>query len=336
MPKVSIIIPVYNGEKYIKKTLSSVFNQSFKGFEVITIDDGSQDKTKEILKTYGKKIRYIHQKNKGTAAARNTGIKAAKGKYIAFLDQDDLWLPQKLAEQVKILDKKPKVGLVFCGSFLLNEGRLIGFFHSILGINSAISAKDIFNQLVKENFIPTLTVLLRKEAFDKLGFLKEDFVGTDDHEMWLRVAEYGYRFEAVRKNLAIYRIHPEAQSRKFKNMYQNTAKIYDQLLKRPDFSRTEKRKIRQAKKRIYLNYKKGYHWAKSNELLRKGKYSAARQLFLKGFKYNRKSPKAIFNFVLYFLSPWLLGKIYSCFTAIKGVFCGFLLSLQGVSLKDYA
>lgn len=336
MPKVSIVIPVYNGEKYIKKTLSSVFNQSFKDFEVITIDDGSQDKTKKILKTYGKKIRYIYQENKGTAAARNTGIKAAKGKYIAFLDQDDLWLPQKLAEQVKILDKKPKVGLVFCGSFLLNEGRLIGFFHSRLGITIAISAKDIFNQLVEENFIPTLTVLLRKEAFDKLGLLKEDLVGTDDHEMWLRVAEYGYRFEAVRKNLAIYRIHPEAQSRKFKNMYQNTAKIYDQLLKRPDFSRAEKRKIRQAKKRIYLNYKKGYYWAKSNELLRKEKYLAARQLFLKGFKYNRKSPKAVLNFVLYSLSPWLLGKIYSCFIKIKGIFYGFLLSFQGVSLKDYA
>ncbi len=335
MPKVSVIIPAYNGAKYIKKTLSSVFNQTFKDFEVIAIDDGSQDQTKKILKNYGKKIRYIYQENKGTAAARNTGIKAAKGEYIAFLDQDDLWLPQKLEEQVKILDKKPKVGLVFCGSFLLNEGRLVGFFHARLSITSAIPAKDIFNQLIEENFIPTLTVLLRKEAFDKLGLLREDLVGTDDHEMWLRVAEYGYRFEAVRKNLAIYRIHPEAQSRKFKNMYQNTAKIYDQLSKKYKFDRVQGKRIREAKKRIYLNYKKGYYWAKSNELLRKEKYLKARQLFLKGFRYNRKSPKAIFNFVLYSLSPWFLGKIYSCFIRIKGVLYGFLLSLQGVSLRGY-
>ncbi len=336
MPKVSVIIPVYNGEKYIKQTLFSVFEQTFKDFEVILVDDGSQDKTKEILKKYNKKIRYIYQENKGTAAARNTGIKAAKGEYIAFLDQDDLWLPQKLEEQVRILDKKPKVGLVFCGSFLLCEGRLIGFFHAKLGVTSTIPAKDVFNQLIEENFIPTLTVLLRKETFDKLGFLREDLVGTDDHEMWLRVAEYGYRFEAVRKKLAIYRIHPEAQSRRFKNMYQNTAKIYDQLLKRYRFDRVQKKKIQQAKKRIYLNYKKGYYWAKSNELLRKGKYLKARQLFLKGFGYNCRSPKAIFNLILYSLSPRLLGGAYSCFIKIKGIFYGFLLSLQGVSLKDYA
>jgi len=156
--------------------------------------------------------------------------------------------------------------------------------------------------------------------------LREDLVGTDDHEMWLRVAENGYRFEAIRKNLAIYRIHPEAQSRKFKNMYQNTAKIYDQLLEKYKNNRAKREKIREAKKRIYFNYKKGYHWAKSNELLRKGKYLEARQLFLKGFKYNRKSPKAIFNLILYSLSPWLLGKIYSCFTATKSVFCQFLLA----------
>src|SRR3990170_2838516 len=113
MPKVSVIIPTYNREKYIVETLQSVFAQTFTDYEVIVIDDGSTDNTADVLRPYLDRIVYIRKPNGGQGSARNVGIKVAKGEYIAFLDSDDLWMPEKLELQVKYLDNNKDAGLVF-------------------------------------------------------------------------------------------------------------------------------------------------------------------------------------------------------------------------------
>src|SRR4030042_4827818 len=105
MPKVSVIIPTYNRGNLVLESIQSVFAQTFSDYEIIVIDDGSTDNTREVLHPYLSKLTYIYEKNSGQSFARNIGILASKGEYIAFLDSDDLWEPEKLETQVKLLDK---------------------------------------------------------------------------------------------------------------------------------------------------------------------------------------------------------------------------------------
>ena len=125
MPKVSVIIPIYNAEKFISGTIESVIAQTYQDWEIIAVDDGSTDKTPEILTKYKKKLssnlQVITQENSGVSIARNKGIPAARGEYIAFLDHDDLWTPEKLEKQVKLLDSNKELGLVYSDSYVIDE-----------------------------------------------------------------------------------------------------------------------------------------------------------------------------------------------------------------------
>jgi len=124
MVKVSVIIPAYNAE-YIREAIDSVLNQTFKDFEIIVIDDGSTDNTPNILKSYGNKIRWKSQENKGSASATNEGIKMAKSEYIAYIDADDVCLPERLEIQIKYLDEHPDVGLVYTDFYQIDENNKI-------------------------------------------------------------------------------------------------------------------------------------------------------------------------------------------------------------------
>ena len=124
-PTVSVIIPIYNRAHTIDRAILSVLNQIYKSFEIIVVDDCSTDNTREVIEKFGdKRIRYIRKKSNKGAAARNTGIKAVRGEYIAFLDSDDKWLPNKLDEQIKVLKvTSPKVGVVYTETQRLMRGQ---------------------------------------------------------------------------------------------------------------------------------------------------------------------------------------------------------------------
>ncbi|MEO1186284.1 MAG: glycosyltransferase family 2 protein, partial [Cyanobacteria bacterium J06636_27] len=122
MKKVSVIIPVYNAEKYIAATVQSVLSQTYKNFEIIIVDDGTPDNSVKICQKFNdSRIRIIHQANRGLPGARNTGIRHAQGDYLAFLDADDIWLPEKLEKHVEHLNSSPTVGISFCYSAFINE-----------------------------------------------------------------------------------------------------------------------------------------------------------------------------------------------------------------------
>ena len=121
MPKVSVIIPTYNREEFITETIKSVLNQTYKDFEIIVVDDGSTDNTKQKLEPFKSKIKLIEQKNSERAVARNNGVKSSSGEYIAFLDSDDLWIKNKLENQVNFLDEKKDFILTYGQSFRINE-----------------------------------------------------------------------------------------------------------------------------------------------------------------------------------------------------------------------
>ena len=164
MPKVSVIIPSYNRKAYIQETIESVRKQSYQDFEIILIDDGSTDGTLDILKGYGDSIQLIQQKHAERAAARNKGIEQSKGEYIAFLDSDDTWLPEKLALQIEIMEGSPQVVCVY-GACLRMDAKsrpLAKARRQTKGFSG-----DIFLKLLKRNFIPSPTPLLRRSCFEK-------------------------------------------------------------------------------------------------------------------------------------------------------------------------
>lgn len=111
--KVSVIIPTYNRAEFISDAIESVLNQTFEDYEIIIVDDGSTDNTKQIVQSYTSKVKYYYQEQSGVSSARNYGIKAATGEYIAFLDSDDQFLPQKLEKQVEVLENNPRIGIVY-------------------------------------------------------------------------------------------------------------------------------------------------------------------------------------------------------------------------------
>ena len=203
MPVVSVIIPTYNHAMYIERTLESVFQQTYKNYEIIVIDDGSTDNTQEVIKSYENKITYICKENEGTAKSRNLGLKIAKGRYVAFLDSDDLWMPQKLELQVTLLDKNIDIGLV-CTDFEIfceNEEGI-----KIIEKRVETSFDFSFNRLFSGNFVQNSSVMVRRECFDKVGLFDEVFPIAKDYDMWLRIRRF-YEFGHIPQILARYRIH---------------------------------------------------------------------------------------------------------------------------------
>ena len=125
-PAVSVVVPIHNGERYVQEALDSVFAQTFRDFDVVCVDDGSTDRSLQLLEPYRSRLKVISQRNAGQSAARNRGVHASTGRYLAFLDQDDRWYQHKLAQQVALLENRNGVVLAYCNSDRMDsEGRLL-------------------------------------------------------------------------------------------------------------------------------------------------------------------------------------------------------------------
>ena len=210
VPLVSVVIPTYNYGHFVAEAIQSVLEQTFRDFEIIVVDDGSTDNTREVIEQFGDSVRYIYQDNQRTAAARNTGIKAARGQYIAFLDADDLWLPQKLQLQIVLFEERPHVGLVYSTIYLFESksGAIVGEY-PVSGCHEGKVLKDLY----MHPFIPSPTPLIPKDVFNVVGYFDKRFDPKEDSEMWLRIAAR-YEFAFVPKPLAKYRLHESIQSKK--------------------------------------------------------------------------------------------------------------------------
>jgi len=197
---VSVIIPTYNRAKLLKRAIESVLNQTFQDFELIVVDDGSTDDTKEIVKSFNnQKIIYIYQENFGGAAGpKNVGIKMAQGKYIAILDSDDEWLPEKLQKQVTLFErsKNEKLGVVGCDIYII-EGKNKRQYRMP-------RHKDIFKRILVTDDLGTgSTMIYKKEVFEKVGLFDENLKSGQDREMRLRLAQH-YNFDFVDEFLVNY------------------------------------------------------------------------------------------------------------------------------------
>lgn len=189
MPEVSVIIPTYNRSHLISDAIDSVLSQSFRDFEILVIDDGSTDNTGEFLKKFSGDITYINTKHSGLpAVARNVGIKHARGTYIAFLDSDDIWLPEKLEKEVAVLKNNPDMGLVCSNAYIMksNEDRKNELYLK----SKQIKNGKVLAELLKDNFIINSSVLVRRSAIDQADVFSEnpEIRALEDYDLWLRIS----------------------------------------------------------------------------------------------------------------------------------------------------
>ncbi|MGR3310382.1 MAG: glycosyltransferase [Candidatus Brocadiales bacterium] len=201
MPRVSVIIPTYNSATFLPEAIESVFAQTYKDYEIIVIDDGSTDNTKEVLNPYFDKIKYIYQQNHGAGSARNTGIKHSQGEYIAFLDADDIWLPEKLHIQANYLDNNPEIAMVYSQCLQVStDGRLT----KKRSRDRNLPSGEVFNILFLHNFVFTSTVVVRNRVLSAIGLFDESFTISQDRDLWLRVAGE-FKVSGIHKPLCKYR-----------------------------------------------------------------------------------------------------------------------------------
>jgi len=196
MHDVDVIIPTYNCARHLPEAVESVLKQSYTCSTLIVVDDGSTDDTRAILRPYQDKISYIYQKNSGVAKARNTGILASESTYIAFLDADDVWLPNKLERQVDLVIENSGLAVVSCDLTLFDDNltyeetfwQSCGCYEDLKREQKQIT--NAFRKLMYHNFIYPSTALVKRECFTQVGLFDESFFGAvaEDKDMWLRIA----------------------------------------------------------------------------------------------------------------------------------------------------
>jgi Glycosyl transferase family 2 len=242
--KVSVVIPAYNGDRYLAAAIDSVLGQTYQDYEIVVVDDGSTDNTAQVVKQYGKAVRYLSQTNQGVAASRNLGLAAAMGDYIAFLDQDDFFLPHKLSSQVALLDRNADLGMV-------NSGWQI--FHGDLSDSqnenqAAVQPWQQIPQLTAANLIiwkPVFlgAMLFRRHWLERARGFNTTLEQTPDVDLVMRLAKIGCPAAWVEQVTVKYRQHETNAShdalRQAQELNQITADFFTQSSLAPEIKTLE-------------------------------------------------------------------------------------------------
>ncbi|MGL5807314.1 MAG: glycosyltransferase family 2 protein [Xenococcaceae cyanobacterium] len=235
--KASVIIPVYKVEKYIAETINSVLNQTYQDFELIIVDDGSPDRSVEICQQFkDPRLKIIRQKNQGVCAARNTGISHATGQYLAFLDGDDLWLPQKLEKHLKHLESSPDVGVSFSRSAFIDE------CGAALGIYQMPKLTEITPPLIlRRNPVGNGSApVIRREVFEAIEYMENStgiqrqcyfdprLAHFEDVECWLRISLLtDWKTEGIPEALTLYRVNSKGASSNLNKQIEDLEKVLE-------------------------------------------------------------------------------------------------------------
>lgn len=252
-PYVSVIIPVYNGENYLKEAIDSVFAQTYTNFELIVVDDGSTDRTWELIQSFKSRIRGIHKQNGGVASALNRGIFEAHGEWIAWLSHDDIYLPEKIEKQITFLSENSEVMACYTDYFIIGkDGQIISLE------KSPWYSKELFiRRLFGVCFINGSSMIINKKCFDVVGYFSEEYRFTQDAHMWFRLAEK-FTIGRINEPLIKWRWHPSQDSKKFlphmleeQKMYEQTFETLGHFIVFPELTNYKDRLIAKAK---------GYEW----------------------------------------------------------------------------
>lgn len=220
MPEVSIIIPAFNAKRYLRETLESVLAQTHPSFEVIAVDDGSTDATPEVLGEYAGRIRVLRQANAGRAAACNAGARMAEAEWLAFIDADDLWSPEKLEIQLRN-----------CAQFAISHTNSYFFGENCQEVTKTDITPQyggwVLDRLLVGNFITTSTVMLRRDVYFEFGGFDRGYYFAEDWPLWLRVCakyELGY----VAQPLGRYRVHAASKTMRVPQMHADALRILEE------------------------------------------------------------------------------------------------------------
>jgi glycosyltransferase involved in cell wall biosynthesis len=298
MKKVSVIIPAYNKADFTIRTVESVLKQTYRNIEIIVIDDGSTDNTKEKLKCFGGKIKYIYKENGGACSARNLGIEQSSGEYIALLDCDDIYYPKKIERSVLCLESDPDYGFISTDSYFIDENDNIV---SIWPGPQQPPSGWIFSRILIDNLICNSTVLVKKACFQKVGYFDEKIFICADYDMWLRLAEI-FKAGYVSEKLTGYRI---SDNYTFSNIEQSLEEAIYLIKKKIKKGYIQSTAIQN---RIYsrIYYSHAIYFGAS------GKSEKAAEYFLKAAKssvFNQKMPFIIAGLALSYIWPQKLHKV---------------------------
>lgn len=224
VPRISVVIPTYNHDRYIGACIESVLGQTYRDFEVIVVDDGSTDGTARVVSEYGDQVRYLHKENGGTSSALNAGIEAARGEYLAWLSSDDRYAPTKLAKQIAQLETHPQLRISHTAFHHTDKNGVI-LKTSILTPQEAASISVA--TLLKGNPVNGSSILFHRSCVERVGTFDESLQGTEDWEMWIRLAGC-YQFGYVPEPLLFYRWHDANFTHKRERM---TQAMWQMLLK---------------------------------------------------------------------------------------------------------
>jgi glycosyltransferase involved in cell wall biosynthesis len=310
MKKITAIITTHNRAAMLASAIKSVLNQTFKDFELLIVDDASEDKTEEVVKTFvDNKIRYIKistEDSKGGNYARNIGIKEAKAEFVAFLDDDDEWLPEKLEKQLDIFKKNEKIGLVHAGLFYVSAD------NKILGECIFSGRGDLSKEILVSNIIigPTSTMMIRKKDLEKAGLFDIKMPAHQDYDICIRLCQV-CEVDFVKEPLV--KLYNRQSSVKVSHSLENYEKaIFLMGEKYQDLILTlDKKSIKQRNFNIYYNL--------SSVAFNSGNYKELKNYYIKALrvKFNLKMfVKLCFTFVgIYDLAR---VRRYFCFVGVKG------------------
>jgi glycosyltransferase involved in cell wall biosynthesis len=206
-PLVSVIIPAYNAAAFLGETLTSVFSQTYSNYEVIVVNDGSPDtaELEKVLAPFRDRLIYLEQENKGPSGARNNAIRKARGEFVAFLDSDDTWLPDYLAEQIRFIDGEQAFDMVYSDAWLFGDGPLSGRrFMESAPSTGPVTFESLL--LYQTSVITSCTVVRRQSVIDA-GLFDERFIRCEDFDLWIRLAHRGACIGFQEKILARHRTH---------------------------------------------------------------------------------------------------------------------------------
>lgn len=275
-PLVSVVIPTHNAAQFIGEAIDSALRQDYPNKEIIVVDDGSTDHTLDIARSYQGKVSVIAQANQGAAVARNTGLDAAQGEFIAFLDSDDLWLPGKLTAQVNHLLQHPDIDLVFSrwhvwkpgpdGTFTMPSTELMApSADSGTKTTGIVPEKSgwLYNQLLFTSALHTITVMMRRCLIDRVGPFDVELKRGQDYDYWLRASRHT-QIHQLDQVFALYRMHGNGCNKKWpRENYERM--VVEKALTRwgtvgPNGEQTERRAIRRRLAESSFSFGYWHYW----------------------------------------------------------------------------
>ncbi len=305
-PAVSVIIPAYNVAAYVGEALESVVNQTFKDYEIILINDGSPDtpEMEKVIEPYRDKIVYLQQENQGAGAARNKGLAVARGRYVAFLDADDIWLPGFLSEMVPFLESGPGYDLVYANALLFGESLVAGLTY--FDTNPSSGEVTCESLLAERCNIITSGVLARKQPIIELGMFDEEQLYSQDFDLWVRMAKLpGVRMSFLPKVLLKQRHRPGSLASDSINSVQGELDVMEKFALRDDLTPAE----RAAMERTVALRTASIAVDRGKVCLKEGDFDGARHSFRQAYDYYRSS-KLWLVLLWLRLSPRTLQRLY--------------------------